>query len=291
MPCSSCPSPCSPESLMHACPPKLSRCAASALPGPTVGRVRRARAGSRRCEFAVFASRDAQSIAFFHRPSAADLLLFACAKRSKQEKAHPGSGARCAGAFAVQRARGRCRHAILAWLQLSRTSMSGSPLRSPHSSAPETGTPKSKATATAASSDKRRCAAAFDLPPLCLAPSSAASAVGESNRKFDSVAAAPWMARLQRPRAREQRRLPAPRQRRRMRGVGCAFFWLLFFAQAKKSSSGADRRTKPRRNRAPYTATNSKAQRPMALARLSRPTVLAALQTRRIVPTLPGLAS
>ncbi|SEQ60250.1 hypothetical protein SAMN04488038_108125 [Solimonas aquatica] len=44
------------------------------------------------------------------------------------------------------------------------------------------------------------CAVAFN--PLCLAPSSVASAVGEPNRKFGSVAAAPWMARLQRPRAR-----------------------------------------------------------------------------------------
>jgi len=67
------------------------------------------------------------------------------------------------------------------------------------------GAPESKAKAR----HQRRFAVAFDFGAPCVAPSSAASAVGEPKRTFGSGIHRPWMACVCRPRAREQRRHPS----------------------------------------------------------------------------------
>ncbi|SEQ75983.1 hypothetical protein SAMN04488038_110107 [Solimonas aquatica] len=150
----------------------------------------------------------------------------------------------------------------LAWPQLSRPSWAALPCARRTAQRQRRGPQRQKPQQLHA----RSSALPLPLNPLCLAPSSAASAVGEPDTKSGSVAAAPGMARLQRPRAREQRRLPAPRQRRRMRGVGRVFSWVLLFARAKRSTSGAEGRTKPRLDREKGPAENRPAKNSKATA-------------------------
>ncbi|SEQ13400.1 hypothetical protein SAMN04488038_10456 [Solimonas aquatica] len=234
-----------------------------------VGRVRRASAVTRH-GFAVAARCDARSALGFVRPPAPEVLLFARAKRSTQEKARPTPRIRrrCRGAGSLRcsRARGRCRRAIHG----AAATESNFLFDSPTALAALLGARQRGLKATAKQSFAREAAVAFDFGVPVSGAELCGERRGEPNRKFGSVAATPGMACLRRPRARctaQGPAQPAPEP-------GCAFSCLLLFAQAKRSKSAAGGRWKKPINREPNPAANNKAKAAgYGAARLTCPTV------------------
>ncbi|SEQ13794.1 hypothetical protein SAMN04488038_10469 [Solimonas aquatica] len=244
-----------------------------------VGRVRRASAVTRH-GLAGLGLVCLSISPWFRAPPAPEVLLFARAKRSTQEKARPTPRIRrrCRGAGSLRcsRARGRRIQAIHGLYATESNILFDSPLRSLRCSVRGKGGLRAKPQqSTAQRRSSRKAAVAFDVGVPVSGAELCGERRGEPLGKGGSVAATPGMACPQRPRARCTAQAPA----KPAPEPGCAFSCLLLFAQAKRaeatyggaSAAAAGGRRKKAIDREINPTTTSKALAGYGAARLTRP--------------------